>query len=93
MACIEALHEPMLNVCMSKTQYSITDDAKYRGDPTGRPITVTKVRYAGGPGWVVALCGNVFEMPGMTYATAGARKLELERDDDAFGGFVIKNLA
>lgn len=93
MASIEALHEPMLNVCMSKTQYSITDDAKYRGDPTGRPITVTKVRYAGGPGWVVALCGSVFEMPGMTYATAGARKLELERDDDAFGGFVIKNLA
>ena len=44
-------------------------------------------------GWVVALCGSVFEMPGMTYATAGARKLELERDDDAFGGFVIKNLA
>jgi hypothetical protein len=31
-------------------------------------------------------------MTKMRYATAGARKLELERDDEAFGGFVIKNL-
>jgi len=93
LACIEAMHHPTLNVCMSKTQFSLTDDKDWRADPTGRPLTVTKVRYAGGPGWVVALCGTVYEMPGMTYATAGARKLELERDDDAFGGYVIKNLA
>ena len=41
---------------------------------------------------VVALCGSVYEMPGMTFETAGARELELARDDDAFGGFVVKNL-
>jgi formyltetrahydrofolate synthetase len=53
---------------------------------------VTDVRYAGGPRWVVALCGRVFEMPGMSWTTAGARKLDLARDDDAFGGYVVKNL-
>ncbi len=89
---IEASTGPMTNVCMSKTQFSITDDGEYRGDPSGKPLTITKVRYAGGPGWVVAMCGSVFEMPGMSYATAGARKLELERDDESFSGFVIKNL-
>jgi formate--tetrahydrofolate ligase len=89
---IEATTDETTNVCMSKTQFSITDDGEYRGNPTGKPLTITKVRYAGGPGWVVALCGTVFEMPGMTYATAGARKLELERDDESFSGFVIKNL-
>jgi formyltetrahydrofolate synthetase len=77
---------------MSKTQFSLTDDANYIGDPTGRPLTVTDVRYAGGPGWIVALCGRVFEMPGMSWNTAGARELELSRDDDTFGGHVVKNL-
>jgi len=91
-ARMEELGGALLNVCMSKTQFSITDDAKYAGDPTGRPLTVTDVRYAGGPRWVVALCGNVYEMPGMTFSSAGARELELARDDDAFGGFVVKNL-
>ena len=89
---IEVATDETTNVCMSKTQFSITDDGDYRGDPTGKPLTITKVRYAGGPGWVVAMCGSVFEMPGMSYATAGARKLELERDDESFSGFVIKNL-
>ncbi len=92
-ADIEHMGGELLNVCMSKSQFSITDDSNYRGDPTGKTLTVTDVRYAGGPGWIVALCGKVFEMPGMSFSTAGARKLELARDDDAFGGFIIKNLA
>jgi len=91
-ARMEELGGVNLNVCMSKTQFSITDDPKYRADPTGRPLTVTDVRYTGGPGWIVALCGNVFEMPGMSWTTAGARELALARDDDAFGGFVVGNL-
>lgn len=91
-AQMEELGGENLNVCMSKTQFSISDDAKYLADPTGRPLTVTSVRYAGGPGWVVALCGSVFEMPGMSWDTAGARNLSLARDDGSFGGFVVKNL-
>jgi formate--tetrahydrofolate ligase len=89
---IEEQAGPLLNVCMSKTQFSITDDAKYIGDPTGRTLTVSDVRYAGGPGWVVALCGKVFEMPGMDFASCGARRMEISRDDDAFGGFVLSSM-
>ncbi len=92
LARMEELGGVDLNVCMSKTQFSLTDDSGYTGDPTGRPLTVTDVRYAGGPGWIVALCGSVYEMPGMSWNTAGARELALGRDDDAFGGFVVKNL-
>lgn len=92
-ADIEQMAGALLNVCMSKTQFSITDNPDYRDDPTGKTLTVTDVRYAGGPGWIVALCGKVFEMPGMSFSTAGARRFELARDDDAFGGFIIKNLA
>jgi len=89
---IEEQAGPLLNVCMSKTQFSISDDAKYIGDPTGRTLTVSDVRYAGGPGWVVALCGKVFEMPGMDFASCGARRMELSRDDAAFGGFVLSSM-
>jgi len=92
LARIEEMAGALLNVCMSKTQFSLTDNPKYFGNPVGRPLTVTDVRYAGGPGWVVALCGKVFEMPGMNFATCGARQLEIARDDTAFGGFVVKNL-
>ena len=91
-ARMEELHGGCLSVCMSKTQFSISDNADHLADPAGRPLTVTDVRYAGGPGWVVALCGKVFEMPGMSWTTAGARELALARDDEAFGGFVVKNL-
>jgi len=93
LARIEEMAGPLLNVCMSKTQFSLTDNPNYFGDPRGKPLTVTDVRYAGGPGWVVALCGKVFEMPGMNFVTCGARQLEIARDDTAFGGFVVKNLA
>lgn len=89
---IEEQAGPLISVCMSKTQFSISDDATYIGDPTGRTLTVSDVRYAGGPGWVVALCGKVFEMPGMDYATCGARRMELARDDTAFGGFVLSSM-
>jgi formate--tetrahydrofolate ligase len=88
----EELAGPLLNVCMSKTQFSISDDAEYIGDPTGRTLTVSDVRYAGGPGWIVALCGKVFEMPGMDFASCGARRMELSRDDAAFGGFVLSSM-
>jgi len=92
LARIEEMAGPLLNVCMSKTQFSLTDNPNYFGDPRGKPLTVTDVRYAGGPGWVVALCGKVFEMPGMNFVTCGARQLEIARDDTAFGGFMVKNL-
>ncbi len=77
---------------MSKTQFSISDDATYIGDPTGKTLTVSDVRYAGGPGWVVALCGKVFEMPGMDFAHLRRPRMELSRDDAAFGGFVLSSM-
>lgn len=79
-----------LNVCMSKTQYSIGDKKGLLGDPTGMPVKVTDAFYAGGPGWVVVMCGRVQMMPGMNYRTCAARKIRLVKDDSYFGGYYIE---
>lgn len=79
-----------LNICMSKTQYSICDKKDVLGDPTGMKVKVTDAFYAGGPGWVVVLCGRVQLMPGMNYRTCAARKIRLVRDDSYFGGYYIE---
>ena len=52
-------------VCMAKTQYSFTDDAKRLGAPEHFRITVRNVHVAAGAGFIVALTGNIMTMPGL----------------------------
>ncbi|MGL4831266.1 MAG: formate--tetrahydrofolate ligase [Propionibacteriaceae bacterium] len=52
-------------VCMAKTQYSFSDDAKKLGAPRGFTITVREVRISAGAGFVVALTGDIMTMPGL----------------------------
>lgn len=52
-------------VCMAKTQYSLSDDPKKLGRPTGFRITVRGVRASAGAGFVVALTGEIMTMPGL----------------------------
>ena len=52
-------------VCMAKTQYSFTEDAKRLGAPEHFRITVRNVKVAAGAGFIVALTGNIMTMPGL----------------------------
>ena len=54
-----------LAVCMAKTQYSLTDNPKLLGRPTGFTITIRELRPSIGAGFIVALTGNVMTMPGL----------------------------
>lgn len=54
-----------LPVCVAKTQYSFSDDAKKLGAPEGFRITVRELKVSAGAGFVVALTGNVLTMPGL----------------------------
>ena len=54
-----------LPVCMAKTQYSLSDDPKKLGAPTGWTLTVTDAHLASGAGFVVAIAGNMMLMPGL----------------------------
>ncbi len=60
-------------VCMAKTQYSFSDDAKKLGAPRGFRITVRNVKVSAGAGFVVALTGNIMTMPGLPKVPAAER--------------------
>jgi formate--tetrahydrofolate ligase len=61
----EALGYGKLPVCIAKTQYSITDDAKVMGAPTGWTLTISDVGLSAGAGFVVAIAGSMMLMPGL----------------------------
>ncbi|MEL7655036.1 MAG: formate--tetrahydrofolate ligase, partial [Bacillota bacterium] len=62
---IEALGYGNLPICMAKTQYSLTDDAKKLGRPTGFRITVRNIKPSIGAGFIVAITGDIMTMPGL----------------------------
>ena len=62
---LTALGYGKLPVCIAKTQYSFSDNAKLTGAPTGFTMEVREVRLAAGAGFVVVICGNIMTMPGL----------------------------
>jgi formate--tetrahydrofolate ligase len=66
-------------VCIAKTQYSLSDNAKLLGRPRGFAVTVTDASLSAGAGFVVALCGEIMTMPGLPKAPAAER---IDVDDE-----------
>ena len=60
-------------VCMAKTQYSFSDDAKKLGAPEGFKVTVRQVKVSAGAGFIVALTGDIMTMPGLPKEPAAER--------------------
>lgn len=54
-----------LPVCIAKTQYSFSDNAKLLAAPTGFTMEVREVRLSAGAGFVVVICGSIMTMPGL----------------------------
>ena len=69
-----------LPVCMAKTQYSFSDNAKLIGAPSGFTLTVNDVALRAGAGFVTALSGSISLMPGL-----GKDPAALSLDVDAEG--------
>lgn len=61
----EKLGYDRLPVCIAKTQYSFTDDAKVLGAPTGWTLTISDATLSAGAGFVVAIAGSMMLMPGL----------------------------
>lgn len=66
-------------VCIAKTQYSFSTDAKLRGAPSGHVVNIREVRLAAGAGFVVMICGDILTMPGLPKTPASVR---MDIDDD-----------
>ena len=54
-----------LPVCMAKTQYSFSTDAKLRGAPEGHVVKLREVRLSAGAEFVVVIAGDIMTMPGL----------------------------
>ena len=65
-----------LPVCIAKTQYSFTDDAKVMGAPSGWTLTIADASLSAGAGFVVATAGNMMldARPGQGAAGPEARR-------------------
>ena len=68
-----------LPVCMAKTQYSLTDNAKTLGAPEGFTIHVRDIIPKLGAGFLVVMTGSVLTMPGLPKAPAA---LNMDVTDD-----------
>ena len=54
-----------LPVCIAKTQYSFSDDAKLLGRAKGFIFSVKDLDIRTGAGFIVAVCGKIMLMPGL----------------------------
>lgn len=75
-----------LPVCIAKTQYSFTDQARLLGAPEGFRITVRELKVSAGAHFVVALTGNVLTMPGLPKVPA-AEGIDVNEDGVITGLF------
>lgn len=65
MGKINGLKDSKLNICVSKTPMSITDDPKVLGYPKNFTMTVTDINLYNGAGFITILLGGVMTMPGL----------------------------
>ena len=73
-------------VCMAKTQYSLSDDPKKLGRPTGFEVTVRNVKVSAGAGFLVALTGDIMTMPGLPKRPA-AERIDVDENGKISGLF------
>lgn len=73
-----------LPVCIAKTQYSLTDDPKRMGAPTGWTLNVHDVSLSAGAGFVVAVSGNMMLMPGLP-SHPRAMSIDLDNEGNIVG--------
>ena len=62
-----------LPICMAKNQYSLSDDPKKLGRPSGFEVTIREVYVSAGAGFVVAITGTIMTMPGLPKHPAAER--------------------
>ncbi len=73
-------------VCIAKTQYSFSDNAKLLGAPKGFTLAIRAVRLSAGAGFVVAFAGDIIAMPGLPKLPA-AEQIDIDEDGKIVGLF------
>jgi formate--tetrahydrofolate ligase len=82
----EAMGFGHLPICMAKTQYSLSHDAKLLGRPTGFRIPIREVRLSAGAGFVTPIAGDMRTMPGLN-SRPGGERIDIDADGNVVGLF------
>ena len=83
---LEELNLDKMPICIAKTQYSLTDDAKRLGRPTGFDIHVRDISISSGAGFIVVICGPIMKMPGLPKRPS-AERIDLDDAGNITGLF------
>ena len=83
---IEDLGYSNLPVCIAKTQYSFSDDAKKLNCPQDFEFNIRNVELKAGAGFVVVLAGKIMTMPGLPKAPA-AESIDVDENGEIVGIF------
>ncbi len=83
---IERLGYKELPVCIAKTQYSFSDDAKNLECKEPFKIKVREVNLKAGAGFVVAISGKIMTMPGLPKIPS-AESIDIDENENIVGIF------
>ena len=83
---IEKLGYGKLPICIAKTQYSFSDDAKKLETNEDFEINVRNVEIKAGAGFIVVLCGKIMTMPGLPKVPA-AESIDIDENGEIVGIF------
>lgn len=83
---IEKLGFGELPVCIAKTQYSLSDDAKNLECKEPFKITIRDINLKAGAGFVVAIAGKIMTMPGLPRVPA-AESIDIDENGEIVGIF------
>ncbi|HZR92925.1 MAG TPA: formate--tetrahydrofolate ligase [Gaiellaceae bacterium] len=75
-----------LPICMAKTHLSLGHDPALTNAPTGFTVTIRDIRAYTGAGWLVALCGDMQTMPGLS-ASPAAFNVDIDEEGRTVGLF------
>ena len=73
-----------LPVCIAKTQFSFSGDAKLYGSVEGFTLTIKDIELNAGSGFIVVLAGDIMRMPGLS-KTPQAMNIYLAEDGSVEG--------
>ena len=73
-----------LPVCIAKTQFSFSGDAKLYGAVEGFTLTIKDIELNAGSGFIVVLAGDIMRMPGLS-KTPQAMNIRLAEDGNVEG--------
>ncbi len=83
---IDELGYGKLPVCMSKTQKSLSDNVALLGRPSGFTVSVKELRISAGAGFIVAMAGDIIDMPGLPKKPA-AESIDIDENGKIDGLF------